>query len=491
MENIAYFARKKITMDKFVSQVKITTSSSISKILNIQGDSVISSCDLVNGFVSLSGKINISVIYLNNENNIEHTNMMFDFIEKQQTNYNIEDVFAEDKVEVKNVNFSGTEIICVFEHSLVLNGHYKYEFPIISDEDNQIVTKKSKFEALKYVTSCEEDFVIAEETEVNLSNITVITTTAKVILYETNCLVDKVLVDGKIIANIVYKDEQGIASFNKEFEFKQEISAEGVVPNMILSTFSNVKNVNIVAEANELKTNLVCSFDVYIKGIIYEENTYEYVDDIFSLKNKISSTIDYIEAKSFSVMKNYSDTFMLSTDISNIENFDDVIGVYLPKFEVENIEEFEDKSLLTGTIYSNALYRADNNLSSLNTSLPVRIEISRESSELVGRLDSAVEITSYKVKAGKYLEIVYVLNYGVIFEKSISASFVKNYELKGEKPENTGGIKLYITSDGETLFQVAKSLNVKPEVISSQNEVGDIFEQGEKIYVYSPINLLN
>ena len=50
---------------------------------------------------------------------------------------------------------------------------------------------------------------------------------------------------------------------------------------------------------------------------------------------------------------------------------------------------------------------------------------------------------------------------------------------------------LLVGNPGTPLFDVAKSLNVRPETITSQNEVAEIFEQGEKIYIYSPVNLLN
>ena len=135
--------------------------------------------------------------------------------------------------------------------------------------------------------------------------------------------------------------------------------------------------------------------------------------------------------------------------------------------------------------------RSDEKISDLKTSLQVKIEIPREDYELIGNINAIAEITSFKVKAGKYLEVVYVLNYQVIFEKLVSAKFVKSYDVKSEKQENLGGIKLYITSQGETLFDIAKKLNVKPEIITNQNEVLDTFEQGEKIYIYSPINLCN
>ena len=65
-----------------------------------------------------------------------------------------------------------------------------------------------------------------------------------------------------------------------------------------------------------------------------------------------------------------------------------------------------------------------------------------------------------------------------------------SYEVLNEKPENVNGVKVYITSGGDTLFEVAKAVNVKPEVIAEQNQVDGIFEGGEKIYIYSPINLI-
>ena len=491
MENVAYFARKKITMEKFTSQVKIVASTAISKVLNVDAKAVINSCDSLNGYVSLSGKINANVIFVSQEDEISHASVSFDFIERQQLDADIQDVFALDDLTLKNVNFSGSEVICVFEHNVSLNGNYKYEIPDYSSENQELVTKTTKFEALKYLASCEDTFTVAEETEANLSNITVLSTSADVVIYEAVSLVDRISVEGKIISNIIYSDEQGISNYAKEFEFKQEISAENIVPNLIVSVLPCVKNVTVTAEANENKTNLAYSVDVYIKGLIYEENTYNLVDDMFSLKNKIQTTYDYIDARSYLKMKNYTDTFMLSTDVSHIENFDDVLGVYLPKFEIESVEDTDGKGYISGEISADAVYKAGDEISTLPAKLKVKIEIIKESNELLGKINVIPEITSYKVKAGKNLEVVFVLNYSVVFEKDICTEFVKSYEIKGEKNENQSGIKIYVTSQGETLFDVAKCLNVRPETIQNQNEVLDTFEQGEKIYIYSPINLCN
>ena len=97
---------------------------------------------------------------------------------------------------------------------------------------------------------------------------------------------------------------------------------------------------------------------------------------------------------------------------------------------------------------------------------------------------------SFKVKAGKEIEVSLkigahssVVNY--VFER-----YVKAYDIVSEKESEDAGIKVYIARQNQNLFDIAKALNVSPELICSQNEVEDVFEEGQKIYVYSPINLL-
>ena len=41
----------------------------------------------------------------------------------------------------------------------------------------------------------------------------------------------------------------------------------------------------------------------------------------------------------------------------------------------------------------------------------------------------------------------------------------------------------------DIVVNIAKALNVAPELITSQNEVSDYFEVGQKVYVYCPLNM--
>ena len=491
MENVAFIARKKITMDKFSTQVKVTANSQIKKILKVISKSNISSCDFVNDLVSIGGKVKTTVVYVNKDNEIESAEMQTDYIEKQQSSFKVDDVFASDTLEVKNVNYSGVDVICVLEHSVVINGNYSYEIPELDETDKNLVIKKSKFEALKYISSCEDNFVVAEECETNLNDINVICTDAKVILNEVITLVDKISIEGKIYTNLFYSDEQGLSSYAKDFEFKQEIASSGVVPSMISNVLARVNEVTVTMEETDGKSNLVYSISLFAKGMTYEEAEFNTIDDIFSLKNYLQTKYDFISAKNYIETKNYADNFLSTTDISQIENFDDILGVYFPKCTIISVDNEEEKSVLSANISSLAIYKSGEEFNELKLDLPVKIEISKEKQTYIGDVVIVPEISSFKVKAGKNLEVVYHLNYDVTFEKIVSEKYLKSFEVKGEKNDNSSGIKIYVTRQGENLFDVAKSLNMRPEIIEKQNSEINCFEQGEKIYVYSPINLYN
>jgi len=490
MENLVVSTKKKFTLDKFLSQVKVTLGSPVKKVLSVSSKTVVTSSECMNGFCMISGKINVGVIYLSAENVVEHAENVFDFIEKQTASFDLSDTYAVDTNYVESMNFSSTEVICMIAHHVDVTGIYKYELSDVSSENNDLVLVKKDFTALRLVSTCTDNFVIAEECETNVKNMNILQTNGSIIPSEVTCLVDKVVIDGKLNAEIIYRDEEGVSSINKEFEFKQEISADGVVPNMLISSFTQVRNVTVTPEENEDKTNLVFAFDVFAKGYIFEENTYESVTDMFSLKNEIQTTYDYIEAKNYDSTSRASENVLSSTNVSELENFDDIIGVVEPKFEVTSLNQESDKVYVTGNVLATALYKSGEETRELPVCTEVRFEVEKDRAQFAENVNGFASVVSYKVKAGKELEATFKLEYSVDFYTLLSEQYIKSFEVKGEKPEQVSGIRVYVTRKGETLFDVAKVLNVRPETITSQNDVQDIFEQGEKIYIYSPINLL-
>lgn len=476
-------------MDKFFTQIKVNAESEIKRVLNVNVKSNILTKECSSEMVSVTGKTNINMIYVSNDGTIEHADGTADFIEKQQTAYFLDDLFATDECQIQNVNFSGTEAIFSIEHSVTVFGTYSYSLGEDFNDDD-LVTHKKSFSTLKLTKSAEDNFVVAEEMDTNLGSISVLSSNASVIALDVSASVDKIVVEGKILAGVTYSGSESVGFYQKEFEFKQEIEASGVNPNMTARADLEVKGITVTPEEKQEKTNLVFAIDVYAKVYAYEETTYDVITDIFSLKNILSTTTDYVESKNYAETKIEFENVLSATDVSDIENLDDILGVFDPYYHVTSVEENETSVIVKGKIVAYALYRANNDIFKLQISELTSTEIQKDKNLKISSAFGNVEVGAFKVKAGKELETNFKVQICAEFDTVVAEKYVKSFEVKEERAVSNGGVTVYVAGGGDTLFDVAKAVGVRPEEIAKQNNFSEVFEQGEKIYIYSPINLI-
>ena len=488
MENLIISTKKKFAMDKFFLQVKVNSSDDIEKILNVTTKTIFSSAEIANGLLMVSGKCVVRVLYLNNEGKVCSADNISEFIQKQKFDESLKDLIIKDDSKVENYNFSGNEVVCAVAIEPIVIGEYKYQVPCYENDEN-IVTETNSVKYKKLVCVSEDTFNVAEEFDISDGAVQILAENTNVLLEEISCTVDKVVAEGKIVAEIVVKNETDIFTINREFEFKQEIAAEGVVPSMISYCNLDLKNVSFETEIKNEKPVIISNFEVYAKCFVYEEVEQEIITDLFSLKNDLDIVYDYVEAQSYSGYTSLNDTILSQTNISEIVDFDDIIGVYNPISKIINVEENQDKYIVTNLISAFALYKDSKGISKLEIKQECKYEIFKQEGLLLRDIFATLSINSFKVKAGKELEVVFAVVYSVVYSNSISSKFVKSYEEKTQKNLDDFGVKVYITKKGQTLFEVAKILNIKPEVIETQNVIEGCFDDGQKIYVYSPINL--
>ena len=205
MDNLVVSTMKKFKMDKFLSQVKLVANSSVKKILSAKANAMANSCDASNGVACVGGKIVVDIVYLSVDGNIEVAQGSCDFIEKQRTSFSLTDCFAKIGVSEQNSNFSSNEILCSVALDVEILGGYKYEIPAIDNTAGSFVLSKTSFDTLKLEKTCEDNFVIAEEVETTIENMEVLSSKAGVLVVDVSCTVDKVVVEGKVCCEVVYR----------------------------------------------------------------------------------------------------------------------------------------------------------------------------------------------------------------------------------------------------------------------------------------------
>ena len=152
-------------------------------------------------------------------------------------------------------------------------------------------------------------------------------------------------------------------------------------------------------------------------------------------------------------------------------------------------EEVDNSVVINAKINAVAIYKTSNGLEKLNLSYIVKYDTNKETLKRISKIISTISINSYKVKAGKDLEVSFGIGYKMLYEKSTCEKYVKSYETKQEKQQDNSAVRVYVLKENQSIFDVAKVLNVKPEVIAEQNEVDGVFESGQKVYIYSPLNM--
>lgn len=161
----------------------------------------------------------------------------------------------------------------------------------------------------------------------------------------------------------------------------------------------------------------------------------------------------------------------------------------MPRLGAVEFVDSGENVVINSKISAVALYKTLSGIQKLDLVYDAKFETDKDISKTVSKIVPTISVSSFKVKAGKDLEISFALGYKILYEKTQVEKYVKSFEVKQEKQQDDSAVRVYILKESQDLFEVAKALNVKPEVIAEQNEVDGVLESGQKVYIYSPLNI--
>lgn len=333
------------------------------------------------------------------------------------------------------------------------------------------------------------DFELAKDSKVHKILFATSSASLKNLIASNNYFI----ASGEVFSTIVYENEDGVIKcLSKENSFSEEIEAQGVVKESTIQAQILTKETTIIENVEKS----VFSFDVPVQicAQVFKPQTKQCVIDAYSVKNEVNlTTTSFTQGKFLSTkeaQENIVTNFILEEKNQSI---DKILAVVPNNIAIVNQVVKDQKFLIEGIATINIIYyyqddNGSDNLNSIDVEAPYSLEINVDGLSAADNIISQIVISDVNVKnkLGKELEILLSvrLNYSIIKEKICAV--VSNIEIGEDKPQKDYALEIYVAHENQTMWDIAKKLNVSSADLIRQN--GDLvipLKDGDKIVSYT------
>lgn len=300
------------------------------------------------------------------------------------------------------------------------------------------------------------------------------------------------VVTGDVYSSIIYQSDDGlIKSINKETNFSEEIENQNVNKESVIQACIATKETIVVENSD--KNSFSFDTPIQIVAQIYNKGTKSCIVDAFSLTHDVNLTTVSFEEDEFvstrQAEENIITNFVLADSIPII---DKILAIAPINISIVNQIVKSGELLLEGIATINLIYYfedddGNNILNSIDVEVPYSLSIPLQDLEDTDKVITNIILgdISIKNKRGKELEILAEakINYDII-KNSVSA-LTTSICLGEEKQPKDYALEIYLAKEGQTLWDVAKELNIATTDIVNQNSDLTLpLTAGENIVAY-------
>lgn len=464
-------------------------SDSVGKILGVTARVMGLSSKISDGEIVSEGKVNLQICYYS-DGEIKKTECYADF----KGNKPISCQFASDVVTSaliykEEADLSGIKLLVSAVVALNHTVRCLKETPIKTfNEDLVCNTKPVKL--VKCYGTKKTVYPIEEEFELDFEVKEVLSQSATCALTAVQCGVGTVIADGEIFLSAMLLqsgDKRVIIKNEKVIPLRAELEFEGAMPentaisNAIVRSFKT--DVQVDGETGKSTVNASVILD--FSSQVFAEEEKELVVDAFSTEKEVDVVREEFSCSYPLYMRSITTDICEKATLYNLKESSEIVCVTGEKIEIISSSQVADTVSITGVISLLLIFKQEQEYYSQ------RLQVPFEKSLLIGEVNcqnlecnACFRNVSVSLN-GEEAEINSEVVFGIKLFKKDTCKHVIGIELKNEKVKETAAISVYIAEDGETLFGLAKRLNVSPEVIKATNkELEFPLDKKERIVVY-------
>ena len=354
---------------------------------------------------------------------------------------------------------------------------------------NQYVCKNQDVEFTKSVMTITNDFKIEEEYELDYTIKNILCHNENVLINNIDAGISCVTVEGEVELNSVNLtlNDESVKKECKTLPFRVEIEGKEILPNSIcnLTVLATETNYKVLVDENKNKS--MVSVEIILKCTldVFENNSVSCIIDMYSKETLLNLTKEKVDV--FKVLGQKEVKERVNGEIPFELNQNDTVICSLFENLLECDAQTENgKTVVNGVVESCLLIRSENGYFKKQVNCPFSVELLGDFtySQLLDCKTCQFEVKTIN-NTLKY-QFILQLSFKMI-EKSTCYVIIKIDETT-KRQQNDSAISVYIPSDGDSMWDICKTLGVSEEdILKTNKDLQFPLTQGERIIIYREI----
>ena len=300
-------------------------------------------------------------------------------------------------------------------------------------------------------------------------------------------------VSGELYSNIVYQTEDGkLRSLFKQTQFQEEIAGQDITRESVVEAWV-VSGCGQVEE-NSDRSVFEVTAPLYIEGLVFNKQTQNCIVDAFSPKYEVKLTTTSFEQSEFETTRQFDENVLTTFAVpEGVPPIDKILATMPNNISIINQVAKQGEVTFEGIANINIVFESsddDDNISINSLDVEVPYSISYTSTDIVGNGDifasASLGDVNVKAKRGGELEILAEVSINFVQNTTSTNAVTTSIALGEEKPQKDWALEIYLAHEGQTLWDIAKELNVSMSTLVEQNEGLSLpLQDGQKIVAYN------
>lgn len=470
-------------------KIALTDERIIDKALIGEGFVNIVSEDKIGENILISGEVKVNALFLSS-GKIDSEETKIEFSERitlgelEATNF----VPKLKSVKINKDTDKILSVVCVVE-TRVYGVSTKNENVLVGEGDN-FYASSTPIKLNNLTSSTSTSFIVSDNFDLNCSKIlsvTPITAVTKITPFDNYCLVE----GSSNLDFLVVVDEQ-VKKITKTIDFSEEIAVLNMSPTSKVEF--NVYNKNITCTLNNEDEGNKCVCDLMIGVAVwgFNETEVNVIKDIFSDTKEILPTYSTIQTIEINENKIFSERKSIVSLQDVQKRIDEVVFVGAVNTSVESVIFADGVLNIEGVLNVPVVFKNydgdDTNLTYISEPFNLNFPVTEKEGEVVFDVNLCAHVNSLKNKAGKDITLFIDFD-GVISSTCMGQEqYVSVIDEGADFGANRSSIVVYKPTKNESVFEIAKKLQVSPDILRAQNPQIDDDKQLAQVVVFRKIN---